>query len=102
MFLESNCLLDEVEQTIDIGRYTGVSVVPLTVIDNKWSLVGAQSSDVYYQVSRALCSLLLHSIKSFADLPQVVSGEGVMISRDDRKTYAAHATLCHPCHLNHL
>ncbi|KAB5591716.1 hypothetical protein CTheo_4830 [Ceratobasidium theobromae] len=50
MFLESNCLLDEVEQTIDIGRYTGVSVVPLTVIDNKWSLVGAQSSDVYYQI----------------------------------------------------
>ncbi|KAJ1308051.1 hypothetical protein OPQ81_002118 [Rhizoctonia solani] len=51
MFLESNCLLDEVEQTIDIARSMGISVVPLTVINNKWSLVGAQSSDVYYQVS---------------------------------------------------
>ncbi|KAH7341273.1 thioredoxin-like protein [Rhizoctonia solani] len=50
MFLESNCLLDEVEQTTDIARSMGVSVIPLTVIDNKWSLVGAQSSDVYYQI----------------------------------------------------
>ncbi|CAE6335195.1 unnamed protein product [Rhizoctonia solani] len=50
MFLESNCLLDEVEQTIDIARSMGISVVPLTVINNKWSLVGAQSSDVYYQI----------------------------------------------------
>jgi predicted DsbA family dithiol-disulfide isomerase len=52
MFLESNCLLDEVEQAIDIGRSMGISSVPLTVINNKWSLVGAQSSDVYYKVGR--------------------------------------------------
>ncbi|QRW18420.1 DSBA-like thioredoxin domain protein [Rhizoctonia solani] len=50
MFLESNCLLDEVEQTLDIARSMGISVVPLTVINNKWSLVGAQSSDVYYKI----------------------------------------------------
>ncbi|KAL5634465.1 hypothetical protein ACGC1H_002503 [Rhizoctonia solani] len=50
MFLESNCLLDEVEQTADIARSMGISVIPLTVIDNKWSLVGAQSSDVYYHI----------------------------------------------------
>lgn len=50
MFLQSDDLRAEVEEVVDLGRNMGISSVPLTVVNNKWSIVGAQSSEVYYQV----------------------------------------------------
>ncbi|KAG8775007.1 hypothetical protein FRC12_001716 [Ceratobasidium sp. 428] len=50
MFLESNDLCAEVEEIVEATRSMGVSSIPLTVVDNKWSIMGAQSSEVYYQI----------------------------------------------------
>ncbi|KAF8602867.1 thioredoxin-like protein [Ceratobasidium sp. AG-I] len=50
MFLQSDDLRAEVEEMVDQGRSMGISSVPLTVVNNKWSIVGAQSSEVYYQI----------------------------------------------------
>ncbi|KAG9104836.1 hypothetical protein FRC06_008066 [Ceratobasidium sp. 370] len=50
MFLESNDLCEEVEEMVEATRSMGISSIPLTVVDNKWSIMGAQSSEVYYQI----------------------------------------------------
>ncbi|KAG8693417.1 hypothetical protein FRC08_009119 [Ceratobasidium sp. 394] len=50
MFLESNDLCEEVEAMVEATRSMGIMSIPLTVVDNKWSIMGAQSSEVYYQI----------------------------------------------------
>lgn len=55
MFLQSDDLRTELEEVVEQCKSMGISTVPLTVVNNKWSIVGAQSSDVYYQV-RQSCS----------------------------------------------
>lgn len=50
MFLQSDDLRAELEESVEQCKTMGISNIPLTVVNNKWSITGAQSSDVYYQI----------------------------------------------------
>jgi len=55
-FLESDELLDEVTEMAENARASGISGIPVTVIDGKWAVSGGQSSDVYFQIFKKLAT----------------------------------------------
>lgn len=55
-FLKSDALKEEVNKMTGDARTVGVKGVPITIIEGKWTVHGAQPADTYVQIFRKLAS----------------------------------------------
>jgi len=59
-FLASDAYRAEVEELIQESQEQGITGVPHTVVNDRWAIVGGQTSDIYYKIFEKVAAISVH------------------------------------------